>query len=256
VADAYPTAAIARMEPSGRLLTIQTAGQAMVPWGFALPSGAPLPGRGDEVGLAGGLLTLSRGARAFPLDGDGVDLAVPRGPASVEILRAQIPRLGDDEVAGGSIEQLAGHRLHAALHALAGAIQLREPSDDAVRSAVSGLVGLGTGSTPAGDDMLVGFTAAAFRLARAGLLPADVPRRVAAVLRTISAASTTEVSREMLLHVAGAHASEPLIAVVASLGRGDRSSVDERIAVLRALGGGSGAHMVRGVRALVVAAVG
>jgi len=47
-----------------------------------------------------------------------------------------------------------------------------------------------------------------------------------------------------------------LIAVVASLGRGDRSSVDERIAVLRALGGGSGAHMVRGVRALVVAAVG
>lgn len=256
VVAAYRTAAVARMAPAGRLLTIQAADQAIVPWGIALPDRASLPGRGDAVRLAAEWLTLARSAQTLRLEGPGVDLSVPKGSASAEILRDQLPSLVTQADVGGSLEQLAEHQLHTALHALAGSIRPPSPSEDAVRSAMSRLVGLGTGSTPAGDDMLVGFTVAAFRLASAGLLPAEVPRVIATVLAHVSPAATPELSGEMLHHAAGARAAEPLIAVVSALGRVDVPAFDELVADLRALGGRSGTHMIQGVGALVEAVVG
>src|SRR5205814_2034631 len=89
---------------------------------------------------------------------------------------------------------------------LAAGLSQRDPK--AFLDGALGLVGLGEGLTPAGDDCLVGALAVTHRFARSWLH--GHPEIRAAVART-SAAATTDIAREFVAHALAGHFADSLI---------------------------------------------
>ncbi|MDP7114213.1 MAG: DUF2877 domain-containing protein [Myxococcota bacterium] len=255
----FPTAALARERDGRRLLTIGSIGSRLVPWGIALPLDRPLPAVGALIVLQGRELAFpGGGAPPLRLSGAGVDLAVRPGALSHRALRGQlaalpVPTPGEGSLAGG-----AGGRVPALVAARVAEAtvtvtrSLCGPSPDDLRPPVRALLGLGPGSTPTGDDVLIGLLAAAIRFAvPGGLAPAgvDALRRE---LAQVPADSTTDVAREMIVHSSRGAFPEDLARFVELLGAPGRppAAIHRAADDLSALGGSSGADMLGGVLAL------
>ena len=104
---------------------------------------------------------------------------------------------------------------------------------------IQGLIGLGPGLTPSGDDFLVGALA---------LLDALTERKVhaalAAAIADVSPASTSAMSRCFLTAAAAGHIGEHLHCAVASVISG---KIDSAIAAVRNIGHSSGWDMLAGI---------
>ncbi len=122
----------------------------------------------------------------------------------------------------------------------------------AARPGVVDLVGLGSGATPSGDDLLAGVCAAVFRFTACGWLPADTWKKMQASLAGLDGRRTTRVGREMIEQAAQGFFAQPLLAVVRLLGMPgvEFEELERAVRRLAAVGRQSGADMLAGALAL------
>jgi hypothetical protein len=232
VVAATPAAAYAAAQ--GQLLGILTPAASRVPCGLLPAVGAPeLVGvlrPGDEVVVGSGAV-VAGGVRLVP--SRWWDSLVPHIAVSSDCAGPPGPAL---DLPGLPPEVDAGAR--ALEHALAcpGAQGLQ----GAIEHAVSRLVGLGPGLTPAGDDVLAGALVAVCA-ARAHVLIG----RLTAAVRPVRS-RTTVVSAAFLDHAASGRAVPELGRFVAACARGraDGRVVQDLVGV----GASSGAALARGAQ--------
>lgn len=256
VVRVYPTAALVRGKGNGCLVTLVTPAAGMVPWGVELPKEHPLPPVGTVIVLRRRVLLLS-GGRLLLL-GDGVDLSLARSPATRVALRRhlialKIPARTREILDGGSGTKVADLMLRRASDGLDGLVRaFGSNAEGALRGPIRGLNGLGPGSTPTGDDLLVGFAAAACRFAQLGWVPHAHWRALGGHLRACPSDSTTDVAREMIRHSTRGAFPEALARFVELLGAKDARPVRVRGAAraLVAMGGTSGADLLAGALSL------
>ena len=105
-----------------------------------------------------------------------------------------------------------------------------------------GLVGLGEGLTPAGDDCLVGTLAVVHRFARPWLL--DHPE-IRSTLERAASLGTTTVAREFIAHALAGHFAEDLVDLLTA---GSAAAVGEASTRLLRTGATSGADTLVGIR--------
>ena len=118
-------------------------------------------------------------------------------------------------------------RMTQTLPKLARATETRDAGE--VVSALSALVGLGTGLTPAGDDFIVGYLAALWSRSYRERGLAALLRALAAPVGQLSC-RTNAISRQMLLDALGGHFAERLTEVVRCLwGGGEVTRAAERL---------------------------
>ena len=248
-------AAVVRVEPAGRLLTLLPPRRWLVPWGIALADWETCPPDGAVVTVAGRTCQCEEKA-VVSFQGDGVDLGIPARSLSTTLLQRQLTALGRLEIpAAGEMEQLAirtaDQRLDRTVAALVGG-----GGAGSVGSAIRSLVGLGPGSTPTGDDLIVGVAAAACRFRGAGELAADRFDALREALRAVPTNATTPVSIEMLRHAAEGQFLEPLGHLANAMGSETRAPLAAAISVLRGIGARSGVDLAHGALALARAALG
>lgn len=115
-------------------------------------------------------------------------------------------------------------------------------------SALLSLVGLGSGSTPAGDDLLVGLLAGLTALRRAERQAARHLKTLRGPLSEVSL-RTSPASRQMIAAAADGSFPEPIRELVSALARVDRASeVQACAARVFALGASSGESFVTGLK--------
>ena len=254
VVAVHDTATVVRLGPGGRLLTLLPPRHWLVPWGIALPDWEARPPEDTPVNLDGSRCS-GGGEFEVSLQGNGVDLGIPPRPLSTELLRRQLAALGQlEKPAVSALEQaairLARQRLDRTVVTLVGG-----GDTDSIGHAVRSLVGLGPGSTPTGDDLLVGLAAATARLCGAGVLETERADALREGLRTIPATATTPVSVEMLRHAAEGRFLEPLGQLAIAMGSGSRDAVADAGAALLGVGARSGADLAHGALALARAMI-
>lgn len=165
--------------------------------------------------------------------------------------RVRPATIGDVALARSRTAGLAdGAGLDGAIVAAAGRLGLGLlcGDDDELADAVDGLLGLGPGLTPAGDDVLAGALVVAAALGRAA-------RLASAVGAAVPFARTTAVSAGLLPHAAHGLAVPQLAAYLAALGaaRGDVDAAEQR---LLAVGHTSGAALRLGAVVALAALAG
>jgi len=235
----------------GTLATLATAELGSLPRGitFDAPAGfsfIPLLAVGAAVAVRGGVLRIAGGALAIDLRRtrpwrcgfDALRLDLGRAPTR-RAWRAAWSILCQDGRANGLL-RIAG----AAMHELAAATRRRDVV--AAHGAMSRLVGLGEGRTPAGDDYLVGYFAALRACGgmepRAVFVP-DLGRRLKEL-----AARTDRVSRLYLDAAADGQVSERLCVVAAGIAAGcDDPEIGRAVTAALAVGHSSGACGVLGL---------
>lgn len=132
-------------------------------------------------------------------------------------------------------------RLGLALEALAASVLSGcRGSPARLGTAVRGLLGLGRGTTPSGDDLLAGAAAAA----RAGGLPGA--RCLCQTLAELAPGSTTPAGEAMLREAAAGFFPHPLAALARSWPEPRRATLDALIGI----GVSSGADMLAGFLAI------
>ncbi|NMB73649.1 MAG: DUF2877 domain-containing protein [Myxococcales bacterium] len=235
-----------------------THDRTLVPRGLRLPEGARLPDPGAAVRIDCACFELSHpdGSRErWFLDGPGQDLFVPvRGqqpaaprpalvmdalPARTRALLGVAPeaRLCPDIEARPTFAELELDRLRALLEELtAGLRGLTHGHEVCLEEAVDGLLGLGSGSTPSGDDVLAGAAAAARTLGLPGA------RRLGEALTDLSPDATTAAGRAMLREAAAGFFVLPLSTLAGAWPAAGRSTIEALIGV----GASSGADMLAG----------
>ena len=225
----------------GRLAAFHAPGPLGAPFAAAL-SAVP-----DLSGIRGGDLVRRRGDRlrlgpievALPATGSPgatlVDLSIPRsgGPsdAVAEALAALPPLPG--------APALGSPRAAAAQARLAAAIQDGDPHG--LIDAALGLVGLGEGLTPAGDDCLVGALAALHRFGPDEVL---APSARTALRRAVPTA-TTALAGEFVLHALDGGFAEPIVSLLTA---GSTETARRAAAALARTGATSGADTLAGIR--------
>lgn len=288
VAAVFRRAALLEPDAPGEpRLTLLAEERPLVPGGIALPWNDFAPRPGEPARLDGRTLRLGDATagtqRTVRLEGDGVSLrlAPPRDPHDLEgpaVRWAPLPLpqrtrvlLGLDPVPEAGVEAAALRRAAAGLRALADALVTARPdpgtteerpdapSRDAAGAAawdrrVRALAGLGPGSTPTGDDLLVGFAAAGKVLADAGRVSPSACDAFLAALQRLPADVTSPVGREMLAHAARGSFPEPLLALVACWRepRRDAADVVAAMTALADVGAHSGADMLAGALAVLL----
>lgn len=151
------------------------------------------------------------------------------------------------DAATGAGEQGPSWLDDAVTRASAGlAAALTAGSTDEVEAAAGSLAGLGPGSTPAGDDVLVGACHALW--AGGGAWP-EMARRLAAR----ASHRTTRQSARWLAAAAAGRASAPWRTLLAAIATGPGETVARAVAVVAATGGSSGTSSLRGFRLAVAA---
>ena len=255
VAVAFSHAVLARVFPDGPLLTLLHPDRDLVPLGVCGPASdlASLE-VGDELRLEGRSLWIGRGSR-WDLAGDGVSLRLPDLPFSRESLASQLPTVAAHRRQDRSaLEQRALAKADALLRHLvldlSGARVLA--GGVGVAPAVSGLIGTGFGSTPTGDDWLVGVVALGHRMSQAGLLYRPSWEELLAALLEAGPEATTPVAREMLRHAAVRELPEALLRVAGLLGQSQArpDDLDAACGRLLTVGARSGSDLLTGVLAL------
>lgn len=219
----------------GRLLLLQGPGPLVAPFAASVDletralGGTP----GSPVLRDGTRLTVGRAvldwARAEP-----VPMAVrPGGDLAWFAASLAALRVPD----GAAALRTAGAAL--ACRRLADGIRRRDT--ESLLQGWHGLVGLGEGLTPAGDDCLVGVLAALWRFAADSVPLAEVHAAVADALGQ----QTTLVAREFVLHALGGWFAEPVLDLVHAT---SREGLTRGVTRLVALGATSGRDTLTGVR--------
>ena len=156
---------------------------------------------------------------------------VPLSSRLVAVLAEELGKLPGDEPWRGEVLRRAAAFQDA----------LRLGSDGAVLAASAKLVGLGEGSTPAGDDYLVGVLHA--------LAPSDgegAGQSLLAALAVIGDGRTTAASAAWLAAAARGEASPVWRALLDALASGDEPEVRRAARAVRGTGHTSGAFSLRG----------
>lgn len=230
--------------PGPRAVTVDAASFA----GFWLAPGQRVAVDDGAVRIEEALIVSLRGALVW--EPPGLPGAV--SPARVQELEAALDDLG---IAGGArggddlFSRAVSDRIRTGLAAIAVGVDAQDA--DAVTAAATRLVGLGTGLTPAGDDVLTGLAYAAARL---GGPLAIVPDAVA---RAASTGSTHEISLTAMREACRGRAVQPLSDLLIALCRGDhappgeRAPIRELTAALVGLGHTSGTDQATGLLAAV-----
>lgn len=236
----------------GHFLAVVAPELGASPWALlaaAPPAGyAARFGPGDAVACDGE--ALRAGNWALRWAGAPLWEPVPARPAAAGDRRAALAAL-DAALAqrGGA---LAGGFWAQALQERTAALATAVGAGDAAAAAAAAtrLIGLGPGSTPAGDDLLAGCTAALTLLAAWGLLPPDraaVAGALSKACRSAAPATTAIAGAELGAAAAGALVA-PAGEVIAALAAGDAAAVSRSAAVLLLLGHTSGADLAQGIR--------
>lgn len=234
VVAAGPRAAVIAVQPGPRCVCLLGPGTTRLPNGIhpdpavppaGLPTGAPV-----SVGR-GGLRTGDLMVRVVRWWNSRVPLIRPSA-AGLDLLARSAARAerGITEAAIGRLDR-----------ALASAEQV------ALSAAVGGLVGLGPGSTPAGDDVLAGTCVGLLAVGRT-----DLVDRLASGGVTDAGTRTTALSADLLRLAARGEACAEALAVIRSLHAAGRS--DTRLPALRravgallSVGHTSGADLTAGM---------
>ena len=219
----------------GRLLTLHGPGPLLAPFASAVDH---LPGElgpgmrawreGEKIRLGPFLLGWEQGAavetRLRP-EGDGARLLL----AALASRPAPPAAAGLFSPGGRTAQRRLDHGI-------------RERDARAFVEGAAGLIGLGEGLTPAGDDCLVGALAVLSRHAATWLAE---HAEVRTALASASERGTTTLGREFLLHALGGSFSEPVLRLIQA-----RSAAEavERIEDLGRMGASSGADTLWGMR--------
>ena len=232
-------------------VTLATAALGALPCGIMLdtPPGfsfrrvlatdADVAARGGILRVAGGALAVDlRAAPTWRCELPGLNLDLHR-PAS----RAAWLDLAAAVLADGRADALRDSAA-AAIAALTAATRARDTA--AAQRAMSRLIGLGEGRTPAGDDYLVGYAAGLLACGEAGP-PAAFTAVLLSELGRL-AKGTNRVSRLYLEAAAHGEISQRLHRVAAAVARGaDRAERDRAVIDALAVGHSSGAAGVLGL---------
>ena len=173
-----------------------------------------------------------------------------------QLANLQVPPRSAALLADSTTESSVDGPATAAIRAgLAGLVsQLAGGVTDATRyqRSVAGLVGLGPGLTPTGDDVLVALVAMSRRLAAGGLLLSSAADSLASAVATCPAGRTTAIAEHLLHESAEDRFPEPLAAFVGALGDPgvDQAMLAALLDRLAATGAHSGADWIAGVIAL------
>ncbi|MBK7821009.1 MAG: DUF2877 domain-containing protein [Tessaracoccus sp.] len=211
----------------------------------------------DGLGLAPGTLvragqsTIRLGEITVDLSGAARWRPEPiAGPVRADRFEAFAAELAAHGRPGGVVpgqdpfSRAVAERIADGLSAIERAVVRDDPQ--ALGSAVARLVGLGTGLTPAGDDLLTGL---AFASATLGGSLSAIP---AAVARAARPDATHVVSVAAMREACSGRAVEPLSDVLATLcGRGPDGRTPEVVAALLAIGHTSGTDLAHGLAAAV-----
>jgi len=224
----------------GRLLTLQSPGPLLAPFAAtlarlprscAIVPGLPMWRRGDVLTLDGVVLD-PRGTAA-------IDPTMPEARTSPGSVFAVLPTA--PSVAKGLASEI-GCRARSRL---ADGVSRRDPG--AFIQGALGLIGLGEGLTPAGDDCLVGALAALRRFTPSWL---DAHPEIRTTVEQTAAVATTTVAHEFVAHALAGRFAESVVDLLTA------DSADEiRCAATRLLGSGatSGADTLCGVELALAA---
>ena len=241
---------------SGRIELAVVADQAVVhPHALVL---APRTGRWPFAGLHAGSELIVGRRRVGWQDRDVHEVEVTRWfsprPALGEVDRADLADAGSSlavllAARTSNLPATEAERLGALVDALCA-------HDEAAASgAVRGLVGLGAGSTPSGDDLLAGLFAGVELFGSA--LPAPEVERLLPLSRGIAAqalswseSATTALSAVLLRHAVRGEVARPASRLIVALARGlDQEALAEALDGLLAVGSTSGRDLAFGLRA-------
>lgn len=233
------------LQAGTEVVTVTASRRALLPTAVVVdPAVLASVRRSDRVRMGDGML-----------DAGGVRLPVtewwdPRPAAGTlpvtaagrlsQTLKAPPTAVGADPWAAAVARGVAG--LRAALR-----------GDGPVSGAVAGLLGLGPGSTPAGDDVLLGALAAVVVLLPGPAGPAPVAQdlRYAVEGALEGPPRTTALSAALLRHAARGAVAAPVGALLTALAAG--AALAGPLAAVLGMGGTSGRHLAEGVAAGVEA---
>jgi len=228
----------------GRLLTLHGPGPLLAPFAVALthfPAGAVRPGqpvwrRDDTITLDGVVVGWSGAA--------SVDTVMPETSAERQSVTALLSMLSDVESGSSGLTSTVGRRAESRL---ADGLRLRQ-SESFIAGAL-GLLGLGEGLTPSGDDCLVGALAVVHRFARSWL---DAHPEIDSTVTTASVTATNAIAREFVTHALAGQFSESLIDLMSAQSAKD---IGRAVTHLLSMGARSGADTLHGIR-LALCAIG
>jgi hypothetical protein len=258
-------AAVNVLRPGGDLLTLLSGEACDCPQSIRLASVEDFTSLSLETGAPGafrvGAISLDRSGGLLPFRVDCsaarrlvAEVLPPIGgaeegwSAGLALLGALQERAGTDLriqclLTGAPAPGPLGQRLTRAALDLGRSVQAG--SVDAARSALSRLVGLGTGLTPAGDDFLCGFHAAA--LCRSGARPGRA-WLLAALARAVREClgTTTALSGTFLRSALAGHVFRPLMALAEACAGRPGSDLRGAILQLGSIGHSSGMDAATG----------
>lgn len=210
--------------------------------GLGVRQGSEVTVRGSRLFAGEAVIDLSQAALWQP-----ADVAGPVVPRRLAALDAALAELG---VAGGALagadpfSAAVAARIADGLDLIADAVANHDVV--ALRAAASSVIGLGTGLTPAGDDVLTGL---AFTAARLGGPLTAVPEAVSAVALP---GTTHAVSLTALRQACAGRAVQPLVDVLAAVcGQDPDERIPATVAALVAIGRTSGTDLAHGLLAAV-----
>lgn len=237
--------------------------------GFGLAPGFPVTGNRREARLSGGEATvciaLERAAVVAPM----IDGPVPIVPDAVPAMVEAAARHGRRSGAGGFAESGFGPLLPFAARLVASPATpppladpfcaaayahlsdlvraVRSGDTAAVGRAARGLIGLGPGLTPSGDDALAGFMVALALTAKTlGFLDFVLEKVNPAIVEGLPG-RTTELSGDFLRHAALGHGSAPVEGVAGAILAGDEQGLAAAVDSLCGVGATSGVDQLWGV---------
>jgi uncharacterized protein DUF2877 len=227
----------------GRLLMLQGPGPLLAPFAAALERlpRSPALHSGQEVWRRGDTLTL-----------DDISLEL-RGLATVDTIMPEagtgpcpgLSALSAPSSAANGLSSAIGRRARSRL---AEGVRARDPV--AFIEGALGLIGLGEGLTPAGDDCLVGALAVLHRFARSWLCARP---EISATVGRAGAVATTTVAHEFVAHALAGRFADSLIDLLTAE---SADEVGRAAAQLLRSGATSGADTLCGVHLAVAALTG
>lgn len=124
---------------------------------------------------------------------------------------------------------------------------IREACSERATSALTGLLGLGPGLTPSGDDMAAGILASLVWQARLGAMPGLCVSRLVGSVRKAAPRRTNRISARMLLHAGGGVLYAPAMSLGVALLAGDLAGMHAPARQLFQIGNSSGVDLAIGL---------
>lgn len=152
-----------------------------------------------------------------------------------------------------TVSDTVAHKLTERVTEFQAAASELEPEGAA--NALLGLLGLGMGLTPSGDDIVAGILASLVWQARLGAVPPQFAQHLADAVRRAAPARTNDISARLLWHAGGGLLYAPAMELGAAMLRGYVVSIAAQAQRLLSIGHSSGADMAVGLLAGIVAGI-